>query len=230
MEGLGFCIFGCAFIIIATFFLVFGGSFLATITGILSSVAFNKDWKFTKITAGLTLIGIFIILCTVGGGWLLQEAVRRPSYHITDEQMKPFLSAIAEVDRASLGFTPISANARIEIEYASSTKPYDVMLHIYAETSRTIAFKKVGNAYKWIGEQEIHEGPNQYTTVDGTSNEYIVIDYDTVGVSGSSVNKLTIWYEGENAKLNSKHFNLKLQVVQPILDEWKEIRPTPTPW
>jgi hypothetical protein len=54
------------------------------------------------------------------------------------------------------------------------------MLHIYAETSRTIAFKKVDGTYKWIGEQEIHEEPNQFTTVAGTSNEYIVINYYTV--------------------------------------------------
>jgi len=230
MEGLGFCIFGCAFIIIAIFLLVFGGSLLATIAGMISAVAFGKRWKFTNITAGLTVIGILIIPCTIGGGWLLQKVVSRPSYHLTDEEIKPFQAAIAEVDRAALGFTPISANARIEIEYASDTRPYDVMLHIYAETSRTIAFKKIGDRYKWIGEQEVHEGPNQFTTVDGTLNEYIVIDYDTEGGSGIPVNELTILYEGEDTRLNSKHFNLTLQDVQPILAEWQVIRPTPTPW
>lgn len=61
---------------------------------------------------------------------------------------------------------------------------YDAMLHIDGVTSRTVAFRRVGEAYKWIGEQETHTGPNTYTSVDGTFKESITVTYETEPVSG----------------------------------------------
>jgi len=97
------------------------------------------------------------------------------------------------------------------------------MLHIYGETSRTIAFRKVGPDYKWIGEQEIYTGPRSYTSVDGTVKEQIAITYETQHVSGVPLNKVSVQYLGDDPRLANR-FDLTLTDVQPILREWKQGR------
>src|SRR5689334_12400047 len=75
---------------------------------------------------------------------------------VDDPRVKPLLDAMAAVDRSSLGFTPIDPAADIRLE----TRPragYDAMLHVVAATSRTVAFRRKGAGFEWIGEQEIHK-------------------------------------------------------------------------
>lgn len=92
------------------------------------------------------------------------------------------------------------------------------MLHFHGdETSRTIAFRKTTNGYRWIGEQEIFQGPNLYTNVDGVFHENITLNYDIESVSGFPTNKLSIEYWGE-----TNRYNLTLAQVRPILAKWKE--------
>jgi len=134
-----------------------------------------------------------------------------------DPKLKPFIS-MYKVNRKKLGFTPIPKQADVSIETRSGSS-YDVMLHIDAATSRTVAFKKVGNSYKWIGEQEIHTGPGTYTTPDGTFNEQITITYETAPVSGFPMNKINVTYDGNNPVLSSKP-NLTLKDVLPTLKKW----------
>ncbi len=62
------------------------------------------------------------------------------------------------------------------------------MLHIASRTYRTIAFRRDGQGYRWIGEQETFTGPHKYTTVDGTFNEEIVLTYEVEHVSGPPLN------------------------------------------
>jgi hypothetical protein len=147
------------------------------------------------------------------------------SLSVNDERLKPFLSALDDVDRSSLGFTPIQNDARVEIERKTGDAEYDVLLHIYADTSRTIAFKKVGESYEWVGEQEIHTGPRQYLSADGWLNEQIVITYETVYVSGAPQNTVVVLYSGDDQRLSDKIF-LNLNDVVPILDEWESLKPT----
>lgn len=92
------------------------------------------------------------------------------------------------------------------------------MLHIYSKTSRTIAFRKDGNNYRWIGEQETFQGPKQYTSVDGTFYETICLNYDIEPVSGFPINQLGISYFGEDPRL--KKSTLTLEEIKPILKEW----------
>src|SRR5690554_1744462 len=73
---------------------------------------------------------------------------------LSDPEVEPFLRAMEQVDRASLGFTPVTTNAQIRLEIASG-KDYDAMLHVYGTTSRTIGFRKTESGYRWISEQEI---------------------------------------------------------------------------
>jgi hypothetical protein len=53
-----------------------------------------------------------------------------------DTELKPYLKAIAQIDRKSMGFTEIEKDADISLERNSkSEKGYDRMLHIYGSTS-----------------------------------------------------------------------------------------------
>ncbi len=135
-----------------------------------------------------------------------------------DSRVKELLKAAYSFDRAAYGFTPIPSSADVRLEY-SSKRSYDAMVHIYSKTSRTIAFRKTNQGYRWIGEQEIYNGPNKYTTVDGTFYENICLTYDIEKVSGYPTNKLNITYSGDDQRLTGK-LNLSLSEVRPILKEW----------
>ena len=89
---------------------------------------------------------------------------------IDDPRIQPLLTAAATFPRSTYGFTPIPKQALVRWE-SRPTARYDAMLHIEEKTSRTIAFKRDGSGYRWIGEQEIFRGPSTYKTVDGTFNE-----------------------------------------------------------
>jgi hypothetical protein len=128
------------------------------------------------------------------------------------------LEAIAVVDRTRLCFTAITADPDVRLEWASG-RSYDAMLHIYAKTSRTIAFRRTVNGYEWIGEQEIFQGPREYESVDGKFHESITITYDRVPISGSPVNTVSVSYRGEEPELRSPR-QLSLETVRPWLKRW----------
>jgi len=93
------------------------------------------------------------------------------------------------------------------------------MLHIDSKTSRTIAFRKTINGYKWIGDQEIFQGLKEYKSVDGTLKEQLCFTYEVESVSGYPRNRLNITYYGEDSRLADRN-NLVLADVRPILKEW----------
>lgn len=141
-----------------------------------------------------------------------------------DSEIQPLWKAIAEVNRDSLGFSPIDKNAEFRLEGKSILfdKPYDLMLHIHGKTSRTIAFRKVNeDKFVWIGEQEIFKGPGKYETADGELNEEIVLTFDAEQISGHPINQLSISYSGpdENLMMNR---NLKLDDVSAMIDDWTD--------
>src|SRR3954470_24233329 len=70
----------------------------------------------------------------------------------SDPRLDPMIKAIDAVDRPSFGFTPIEPSSKVRLQSRPRAR-YDVMLHIYGRTSRTIAFRKPPNGYKWIHEQ-----------------------------------------------------------------------------
>jgi hypothetical protein len=98
--------------------------------------------------------------------------------------------------------------------------PYDAMLHIYADTARTVAFRKTGHGYRWIAEQEQYYGPKKFTTVDGTLQEYLVVAYQIEHVDGRPTNQVHISYVGEDPRLKDRE-ELTLSSIKPILQEWK---------
>jgi len=155
---------------------------------------------------------ILLSLALVGCGFV-PETVQ-----VSDVRLKPMWEAARSFDRSAYGFSPLPEAGDIRLE-SRPRAGYDAMLHIYTKTSRTIAFRKTTTGYRWIGEQESFEGPKQYTTVDGTFHEQIVLTFDLESVSGSPTNQLAVSYWGEDSRLGGRR-DLRLGDVQPILEEW----------
>ena len=139
-----------------------------------------------------------------------------------DPRLNPLREAMAKVDRAALGFTPFPEDSDIRYERGGG-RSYDVMLHLYDRTSRTISFKQVGDGYQWIGEQEIHRGPKEFDSPDGRIRETITITYETVPISGHELNKINISAWSEDPRLKGRR-DLTLEEVRPILEEWKNAK------
>ncbi len=137
-----------------------------------------------------------------------------------EDPRRPLLvKAISSFDRHKYGFTPITTNADMRLE-STSSKKYDAMLHVYTATSRTIALRKSADGnYRWIGEQEIFNGPKQFITADGPSPEQIVLEYQIVKVENIPTNQLVVNYYGRDPRLAKRH-NLSLTDVAPIIKEW----------
>lgn len=137
---------------------------------------------------------------------------------MTDPRIQPLLKAAEQFDRTAYGFTALPLTADVRWESRPTTR-YDAMLHITARTSRTIAFRKTDSGWRWIGDQEIFNGPKMFKTVDGTFPEHIVLTYETESISGARKNELNADYFGEDPRLANKQ-NLSLSDVKPILKEW----------
>ena len=151
------------------------------------------------------------LLLELGCGWMSERVSH------DDPRLTPMFDAMQRVDRGAMGFTSIAPEAKILVEWGPRDS-YDVMLHVYGKTSRTVAFKRTGNGYEWIGEQEIFEGPREYESSDGTANEALTIDYQRVPISGQPINIITINYWGGDPELAWRR--LSLSEVQPLLEKW----------
>jgi hypothetical protein len=182
-------------------------------------------------SVGLAIVGAVVLLLVGYPVWTFLHSL--PAFNTTtmdSEAMKPFIEAMDEVDRASLGFTDIPADAEVRIERAiSPVFGYDVMLHVYADTSRTISFQGNDGSYKWIGEQEIHTGPSEYEWGDGVYQEQISITYNTVETFGAPLplNTVHVYYTGDDPRLWGES-NLTVEDVAPILEEWRALQ-NPSP-
>ena len=138
---------------------------------------------------------------------------------MSDPRVVQLLKAAREFDREKYGFTSIPTEADVRLE----TRPrdgYDAMLHLYGKTSRTIAFEKVADGYRWIGEQETFPGPNFVQTPDeGPKQETICLTFDIKKISGCPLNELVISYYGEDPRLRP-YPDPTLSQITPVLREW----------
>jgi hypothetical protein len=167
------------------------------------------------------LVLTLAILTLAGCGFVPAKAA------LSDPKIEPMIKALDTVDRASLGFSPIPTNAQITLELQPAGRPYDAMLHVYGDTSRTIAFRKTVTGYRWIGEQEIYQGPKWRQTVDGTFREEIDIEFQTEPGNGIPTNHLSIQYIGSDTNLTAREFTLA--EVRPILKKWEQSPLEPRP-
>lgn len=167
-----------------------------------------------RLTAAFRHLSFLALLAFVSCG-LIPERVSA-----NDPRLKPMFDAIGRADRTRLGFTAIPVDAQIRAEWhPTSEKAYDVMLHIYGKTSRTVAFKRTAQGYEWIGEQEILTGPATYETPDGTFKESITITFERVPISGFPTNRVNVLYAGDDPAL-SRVDELTLEDIQPWLKKW----------
>jgi hypothetical protein len=140
--------------------------------------------------------------------------------------LAPMLQAIAAVDRAALGFTPIPTNAEVHLDRRSDGR-YDAMLIIfdtparYGGVYRNIEFRKMATGYKWLREFETHPGPRTFTQSGHTAHEEISIIYDSTGISGVTPNKLHVHYNGFDSRIADRKA-LTLDEVRPVLAEWNQ--------
>ena len=157
---------------------------------------------------------LFFCLLVAGCGFIPQTV------SLSDPRIKPLLDAIAAVDRAALGFTPIEPNVKVRWE-SRPRRDYDQMLHIYGRTSRRISFRRSGSGFRWTGEQEIYTGPHTYDSVDGKYREQITVTYETESVAthGYPLNQLQITYHGEDQRLRWSA-RLQRDDIKPVLREW----------
>ena len=137
---------------------------------------------------------------------------------VDDSRLDPLWRAAKAFDRESYGFSPLPTEGTVGWEKARGAS-YDAMLHLGGETSRTIAFVRIGNGYRWVGEQESFEGPDVFQTVDGEQHERLTLTYETVAVSGAPLNLLYITYHGEDRRLAWPR-TLALADVELVLAEW----------
>jgi len=146
---------------------------------------------------------------------------------LSDPSMAPILKAIGAVDRAKLGFTPVPLDVEVRVDtidrahWNRSYPPpvWDVMVHIYAATHRTIAFQKTADGLRWISEQETHFGPKDYTDQDGTRQEHLVVEYQTAPVNGVPLNQVCVSYSGRDPQLTGRE--LTLEQIKPVLEQWQ---------
>jgi len=136
------------------------------------------------------------------------------------------LQAIAAGDRAALGFYSIPTNAVVYLDIHPNTRrDVEVIIFdtpaLYDGVYRNIEFRKTATGYKWIRENESHPGPMTFTRSGHTAHEYILIGYDTDGMSGLAPGKLDVRYTGPDSRLALRK-DLTLDKVRPILAEWSQ--------
>jgi hypothetical protein len=209
------------------------GALLAGVAGLIAHTAglsTRRLWSRRRYAA-LAAAGAGALVVVGVPVWVFLRSL--PAFNTTTmdaEALQPFIAAMDEVDRASLGFTDIPDDAMVVI--GGGAPPgfgYDAALQIYGDTRRTVFFEQEDGSYRWAGEQEIHTGPHQYDSQDGVYSEEISITYDTVDHFGAwlPLNTVHIRYEGDDPRLRNKS-NLTLEDVAPILEEWRALR-SPTP-
>ena len=137
-----------------------------------------------------------------------------------DPRLKPFASMYS-VSRESYGMTPLPKEGRAWVDeyrsFMASKHGYDAMLHVSNKAEHYIAFRKQGQSYEWIGEQEVCEGPRKYSSENGVFNEEVEISFFH-GVPHKA-DGLWISYRGPDEKLEMNEA-LKPSDVQPLLQKW----------
>ncbi len=137
----------------------------------------------------------------------------------SDPRVAELLAVVAASKHTAQGFTEIGTNAEVRLEIARRGGAYDRMLHIHGKTSRTIAFKQAGAGWRWTHEQEIFEGPRDYTTVDGTFKESLCLTYETERLAAVRTHRLNVSYSGDDAQLAWPR-ELALADALPVLAAW----------
>jgi hypothetical protein len=170
---------------------------------------------------GFILLGLCLTSCDWVRGLGATETVP-----LSDPKLRPFADMYT-VDREKLGFTPVGTAGMVKIERRygkdAQTVGYDVMLHMYGVTSRTIAFRREEDGkYRWIGEQETFYGPVVLDTPKSRVGETITVSYSGVPLRWMRLGH-SVSYFGPNHELRCKRA-LTLEDVRPLTKQWSTQR------
>ena len=137
-----------------------------------------------------------------------------------DPKLKPMLEAAARSNRETYGFSPLPVTGDVHVEEAEVKEDgYDVMLHLSrGHVSRTVDFVREGTGYRWIGEQEVHEGPRVVEGIDGNYREIISMTFSDRSRSGVSQG-LYINYHGPDSSLRMRN-RLTHEDLRRTLEAW----------
>jgi hypothetical protein len=151
------------------------------------------------------------------------KAARRPATPEPSEaDLLPFKS-MHDVDRPALGLRPLPAEAKINIRLLSGQATVDegcdAIVNVWDGSVRQSAFfRRVGEKFEWIGEQEMYFGKETVKIPNGVSSETITINY-FVEPTPKSQKGFSVKYLGSNPQLVSKQ-SLELDDVRPELAKW----------
>ncbi len=212
---------------------------LSALPGLVFGLVGIKQKAYPRLSwTAAVLSGSVIILCAVTTIRFFSTPEGRTTQvvEVSDEALAPYQAALA-VDRQAMGFPPLPTNGKVEIDiidkanwgYKYPPPAYDVMLHFDQATDhescpsvhRVVALKMDTEGLKWIHEQIVFHGPKQFTTVDGTFNEYIAItcEKEQIAFIGKALEGTNISYTGNDTRLADKEYLSILQIA-PILREW----------
>jgi hypothetical protein len=180
------------------------------------------EWRLAHIRRTMSRIIHLLLAVTV----VFLSGCDTGKVTLSDPQLAPMLQAIAAVDRAALGFTPIPTNAEVHLDSRSDARHDGILIIFdtparYGGVYRNIEFRKSATGYKWLREFEIHPGPRTFTQSGHTAHEEIYIIYDTTGISGVTPNKLHVHYNGFDSRIADRK-DITLDEVRPILAEWSQ--------
>ena len=194
---------------------------IALVGGGIGTIATRKNKDARIISIAILLVGVCLAIY-VGRAFVPTEfwLNLRPSYQLGDEKLEPYKHAITDINRASLGFTPIPTDAKIKILNNQEGYVYcpDVELYIpdLPFKRQHICLEKVGEVYVWYKEFEVYLGPEEWDTLWFAYSS-------TSGVLGGVDDEpyvLIIEYRGpEDPRYQNK--DLSREDVQPIIDEWR---------
>jgi hypothetical protein len=151
------------------------------------------------------------------------RAARRPATpELSEADLLPFKS-MHDVDRLALGLRPLPAKAKINIRLlsgqATADEGCDAIVNVWDGSVRQSAFfRRVGETFAWIGEQEVYFGKETVKIPNGVSSETITINY-FVEPAAKAQKGFSVTYLGANPQLAAKQ-SLGLDDVRPELAKW----------
>lgn len=153
-------------------------------------------WNNLKVRRPL----VFLFLLCFMGALLFgcnRPGIRQGPYSVGDEALQPY-AAMYEIDRSAHCLSEIARDAEVYVSTADSpSSGYDMMLQVSTDSvSRSVFFVWEDQQYVWIGEQEIHYSGREYTSLDGTLPEQIIISSFERPIRGGLVG-LRISYYGD---------------------------------
>lgn len=227
-EGFGFFLLGAMCLVGLVLLALYLGIGALGVRGLAGLLASRGHGRSGRVSVVLVIASVLLFLGLSIGLWRAHVGWYGPTYRVGDQRLRPYLSAMEAVDRASLGFTPIPPDAKIRVVPVAGEEEYDVHLQDSLGQRNILFRENAEGSYEWVGESQAFMGPRRYDTGAGIRNEQIVIAYYRVPVSWAALNQVQVYYSGDDPRLKYEPL-LTLKEARGILQEWSKLRVSPAP-